>query len=730
MGSRAASNQTYEIENIQLGYGDINFDELILRKQRLEFYLLTSLGTRTMFKWLPASYTLDRYAKTIELGGISIVIKSHVLRIPLMKEMSRNNQEFAKTIRQLKQMTNTAAEALRIMKIANGNDAISDSFYEQSKLLEALNTMLKEKIKAIAAQPPSVCCYVGETIVNGLKIDHRIFDAFVRANPRFNEVGAIEHLESIFDCKGESVWSPVRIDRRSNWRRRFPGISNWDTRISNDAGIKLFLGLPPSYTTTWERIGDHRPYCLSVVSDPLPIWCQRSWQHLPEVALTENLLYANNYQLINGQHPVCSWLGRADSIPFVDWQKFKNKRVYYLLLTREKSYLETAAKVKNALSGIASEVIFLGVPKQQNPNPYGIPQIFTEISLWSFERWLGNNISNFPVTLSNKNEPKKRQSSASYLVVNSTDSTPVVSLQAPFPISSGSISLLYSEAGVGKTWFAMCYAYALSIGKPFCSKWKSNKKLAVLYLDGEMGKFGLEDRLQHIERVYGVKLKENNNFHCLALNSAEIDIATLAGQHEIDTYIAKNINSHGKKEIFIVIDNILSVTRYSDHPAHWNSIFSWVKDLRDHDHATILFIHHSNKAGDQRGSAIKTAVVDNVIRVKRLPEGGGGMGMSLQFEKHRFIAYNDYVKFDLSLKIHNKNPHWVDHNKYKAIKDLKLLIKMLQENGHRKPLPIKDIMEKTGYSRPAIYLKNKSIKLNREPTSAVLCRIPEQYDNF
>ena len=701
------------IEDIRSECVNVNFDEVFFRKQRLEFYMLTSLGTRSMYNWLPSNSIVKRGAKTIELGGTSFAIRTHVKsNIPWLQQVRRENKELSKTLRQLKGMVNTAEDALRTMKKANGNDHLNDNFSNQSQLLESLTGMLQQKVKILAMQPPSYQFFVGN-IRDGV-VAHSpnpIFDAFKRENPRLgSDMEAIEHLEKVFDCKGESIWSPVRVDRRSNWRQRLEGVTGHKPFFHpTNHTVLLNLNARNLPVTSWTRVGDGCCYQLSVFPSPLPIYnFPPSTQ--PDVYLTDNLTYALYRHLPDSSAPisVSSWIGQADSIPFVNWACLKNMTVKYLLLCGEKSHLQTAAKVKNALDGIVAQFDFMGVPKYRKSSV--ATNGLQKIELHDFERLLEGKVSDYHVCLSGSNTGSKRRAlRAPFSTVTDTNIISKPPLQSPFPIGEGSISMLYSEPGIGKTWFAMCFSYAVSLQQAFCRKWKSNKKKVVLYIDGEMGEAGLQDRLQHIEKIYGVKLKDNRNFHCLALNVADIDLASIEGQHEIDKYISENINAHGKKELLIVIDNILSVTQYSDHAAHWNSIFGWAKDLRDNDNATIMFIHHTNKSGIQRGSGIKTAVVDNVIRIKPPANENSDIRMEFDFEKHRFIAYNDPELFDLSVKLHVKRPRWIDHGKYSTDKDSSLLDRLLRGCNSNERLPIEKLMEETGYSRAAIYKRYKEI---------------------
>jgi len=182
----------------------------------------------------------------------------------------------------------------------------------------------------------------------------------------------------------------------------------------------------------------------------------------------------------------------------------------------------------------------------------------------------------------------------------------------------------------------------------------------------------------------------------------------------IDSVIGRKMNKNKAEDNFlIVIDNILSVTEYSDHPSSWNAIFKWVKNMRDNG-ATIIFVHHTNTAGRQRGSGIKTAVVDNVIRVNKR-DSLKSIDLTLTFEKKRSLPPTAQTMFMLSLSPSRKTPCWIDHSEGKK-KDIETL-KNILSNIADSDFDWKAISERTGYGRGTIYKYRARLNIEKSKES-------------
>ncbi|MDD3021846.1 MAG: AAA family ATPase [Alphaproteobacteria bacterium] len=434
-----------------------------------------------------------------------------------------------------------------------------------------------------------------------------------------------------------------------------------------------------------------------------------------------------------------SWYGGQHTIKCMNWDAFAGKKVKYVLGINDPETVITAAMVYNVLTnkGISIEV-FTICDLRRETNEYITPWIFCkplsanehtdDQRVSPFEREpfpiapvdnfpelvrgvTGKDIESFTVDFSQVvPAPKAEEKVSSYTVI--TDSTITEHpkyLQAPI-IAEKTISLIYSEPGIGKTWLALSCAYATSLGLGALKGWKGiGKKRKVLYIDSEMGETELKKRLQVMERLYGTPLRENPHFKCISLDLNEISLSNIDGQAEIDRFISSEMNAKSQDKPLIVIDNVLAVTEYSDHPKTWNVLFKWIRDMRD-DGATILVIHHTNESGRQRGSGIKKAVVDNIFRVTKASDSdSSSIGLNIKIEKGRGIPTDVQKDFSLKFFPGTRNPRWVNTT-YKISKEelTELVIGMTKEKKS-----VNEIMKATGFSKAKIQVVRRDAGLQR-----------------
>lgn len=118
----------------------------------------------------------------------------------------------------------------------------------------------------------------------------------------------------------------------------------------------------------------------------------------------------------------------------------------------------------------------------------------------------------------------------------------------PF-LSKSSLGMIYASSGIGKTFFALNLAFALSSGGHFM-KFRAPKPCKVLYLDGEMSIYSMKDR---IEKIYSSSEVKPIKDHFKLVNSFLQDsplpnMWSVAEQKKLDELI-------DSADVIIVIDN-------------------------------------------------------------------------------------------------------------------------------------------------------------------------------
>jgi RecA-family ATPase len=174
--------------------------------------------------------------------------------------------------------------------------------------------------------------------------------------------------------------------------------------------------------------------------------------------------------------------------------------------------------------------------------------------------------------------------------------------------------MIYAWRGVGKTFVALNIAYAVASGGEFLG-WKAERAHPVLYLDGEMVAADLQQRLRAMVR------EGDGAFDPAFLRivtpdlqrGSMPDLATTQGQAAIEQIV--------EAAKLIVVDNISCLVRDAsaeNEAESWNGVGAWALRMRQAGRS-VLFLHHSSKAGSQRGSSKKEDALDVVVCLKRPP---------------------------------------------------------------------------------------------------------------
>ncbi|MQY58198.1 MAG: AAA family ATPase [Clostridia bacterium] len=195
------------------------------------------------------------------------------------------------------------------------------------------------------------------------------------------------------------------------------------------------------------------------------------------------------------------------------------------------------------------------------------------------------------------------------------------------------IILISGWRGVGKTWLALSLLDSITRKKSFGS-WKAETPVNCLYLDAEMAKQDLDERLLMLN-------PDQERQSQLSIYSSEL--ANILGDPRPclfdltwqalfkDFLIVNQIN-------LWVADNITSLTPGLDENAksEWDSVNQWLLELRFSGITTIL-IHHLGKGGTQRGTSAREDNIDISIQLNYPPGyvDTDGCKFELKFTKTR-----------------------------------------------------------------------------------------------
>lgn len=203
-------------------------------------------------------------------------------------------------------------------------------------------------------------------------------------------------------------------------------------------------------------------------------------------------------------------------------------------------------------------------------------------------------------------------------------------LLAPW-LTASSINMLSAYRGTGKTWTALSIALAVASGGQFL-RFTAPAPARVLYVDGEMAGTDLQHRLQRLIPMFpDIESRNfsviNPDVQCRALP----DLSTYQGQAELEQWTSQ--------ADLIVIDNLSSLARTGaeNEAESWVIVADWALRMRREGRA-VLFVHHTGKNGQQRGTSKREDLLDTSIILARREDQQAetaGAGFSWEWSKAR-----------------------------------------------------------------------------------------------
>jgi hypothetical protein len=222
------------------------------------------------------------------------------------------------------------------------------------------------------------------------------------------------------------------------------------------------------------------------------------------------------------------------------------------------------------------------------------------------------------------------------------------------------LCMIHAFRGIGKTHLSLGIAYAVAKGSEFLG-WKAPMPRNVLFIDGEMPACVLQERLIKISLMHSDESLPGK-LRIITPDLQKIgmpDISTAEGQKTINQFITDEID-------LVIVDNIscLAPSIKENDATDWVPIQTWALNLRARGKSVIL-IHHSGKAGTQRGTSRKEDVLDTVIGLERPKDYDSSQGARfiVRYEKSRGFYGNEAKPFEAHLcNDDNKPACWITKN--------------------------------------------------------------------
>ena len=217
------------------------------------------------------------------------------------------------------------------------------------------------------------------------------------------------------------------------------------------------------------------------------------------------------------------------------------------------------------------------------------------------------------------------------------------------------LAMVYAPRGLGKTYFALSFAYAVASGGKFLD-WHAPEPRRVLYIDGEMPAALMKERLIQITDGAASDIMHTGYLRIVTpqlQKDVTPDISTYEGQ--------AMINALAADADLIVLDNLASLhlAGSENEGDSWLAVQSWLIGLRNSGRS-VLIVHHSGKGGQQRGTSRREDVLDTVIALRRPSDYAPDQGarFEVHLEKARGIYGDDTLPFEASLLTVNGAAAW------------------------------------------------------------------------
>ncbi len=220
-------------------------------------------------------------------------------------------------------------------------------------------------------------------------------------------------------------------------------------------------------------------------------------------------------------------------------------------------------------------------------------------------------------------------------------------LLAPW-LTEGSINMVFADRGIGKTFFCLSCAVALANGEKFLC-YDAPEAAPLLYLDGEMQAVAMQERLRQLTQSKPTQAPLSIfTPDCQDLTDHTPDLGIRLGRSEIDQLV----KAARPKVVFI--DNISTFVRTGNENEgdSWAPVQEWAVQLRKQGTA-VVFVHHANKEGKQRGSHKKEDVMDVVIQLKRpddFIQGTDDTRLMIRYTKARHLPAAQATDIEATLK--------------------------------------------------------------------------------
>jgi hypothetical protein len=207
-------------------------------------------------------------------------------------------------------------------------------------------------------------------------------------------------------------------------------------------------------------------------------------------------------------------------------------------------------------------------------------------------------------------------------------------------LTTTSRTLIVGPTGLGKTNFGVGLAFASAQGSDFLH-WSGNgEPHRVLYVDGEMSKQLMQQRLRDGLRRTGI----SNPPGLYVINREDFEDMPGLNKPEGQAFMNRQIKI--VKPHLIIFDNVMSLLEgnMTDEEA-WSETMPWVKTLTRQRIGQIWFHHTGHNEKHSYGTKTREWPMDNVIMMKKEGVDDTDIFFRLEFTKNRTKTPDNWEDF-------------------------------------------------------------------------------------
>lgn len=648
---------------------NIQLEELIIKKNIVQFKLLRTLGTTETHQWLPEAV---QYGNFLCIGPYRIVTKDHI----------------------------------------------------------ASDTHPKVKPLQYIDNPPKL--YLGQVFIDHPPLDTLCLDtscsplSIYQLQHGYREEIAVGILAEQFSIEDDMA-SALTVPHGKAWfqsqRYESGSLNSSEGRrfyyFTGKYGQTIFVAEEVNFgenkvilpVTVWMKRGHERNYIFNIPGlQSYPLFGLYAILKNPDanVFLTDNIANANIIPTQSESPVFTSWLGGLKTVKYVDWRPLASMKngIHYLITYHsgisDKEIIQTALAVCVELKKIGVNVKFYYLTQESafSQNKVTAVSVY-ELIKKSEELGLKipKELEADYIRLSSNQELDKLITNAAGL----TKQIEIKTLLCPF-LTRDSVSLLCCEPQSAAP-LSLGMGYAVAMGETILGTWKAKTPEKVLFLS-ELDADILNNTVIMLQKLFpekDVKIRKQHekSFMFLPLRRSPLNLLNPNDQAKIERYLFPE--KSGEHISLLVIGNLRLMTAFSEGGKFWNDLFPWLVKLRNRGCSTLVVHDFFDEADPcMRG-------FDNVLDVARArDEDDTILKLSMKIARSPLLLKASVKTIQAIIHLDPDKPKWINSTPAMTRKAKDELLLEQYNSG----TSIEDIAREMGVKVSAILKRVKKIELD------------------